>query len=155
QTCSWACSCHGPGGHSAAPPPAKEQSAIGCGTRIVSKIAGAAPVAQLDRASGFEPEGREFESLRARQSPCSRAGADPPAFPTLLELVRLGLQTEQNLIVAPCAREGQIGCSLHYDAREHCSRSRSSSRCSRPVRGSLPDGMEATIRASAPTSALS
>ncbi len=28
---------------------------------------GSAPVAQLDRASGFEPEGREFESLRARQ----------------------------------------------------------------------------------------
>jgi hypothetical protein len=27
---------------------------------------GIAPVAQLDRASGFEPEGREFESLRAR-----------------------------------------------------------------------------------------
>ena len=26
------------------------------------------PVAQLDRASGYEPEGREFESLRARQS---------------------------------------------------------------------------------------
>src|SRR4249920_844075 len=25
----------------------------------------AAPVAQLDRASGYEPEGREFESLRA------------------------------------------------------------------------------------------
>ena len=25
-----------------------------------------APVAQLDRASGYEPEGREFESLRAR-----------------------------------------------------------------------------------------
>ena len=24
-----------------------------------------APVAQLDRASGYEPEGREFESLRA------------------------------------------------------------------------------------------
>src|ERR1700733_6993637 len=28
-----------------------------------------APVAQLDRASGFEPEGREFESLRAREIP--------------------------------------------------------------------------------------
>ena len=28
--------------------------------------AASAPVAQLDRASGFEPEGREFESLRAR-----------------------------------------------------------------------------------------
>src|SRR5687767_15786278 len=27
-----------------------------------------APVAQLDRVSGYEPEGREFESLRARQS---------------------------------------------------------------------------------------
>src|SRR5690348_7595673 len=26
-----------------------------------------APVAQLDRAPGFEPGGREFESLRARQ----------------------------------------------------------------------------------------
>src|SRR5215218_6665449 len=26
-----------------------------------------APVAQLDRASGYEPEGREFESLRAHQ----------------------------------------------------------------------------------------
>src|SRR6516164_9046541 len=26
-----------------------------------------APLAQLDRASGYEPEGREFESLRARQ----------------------------------------------------------------------------------------
>src|SRR5262245_14580078 len=26
-----------------------------------------APVAQLDRASGYEPEGREFESLRAYQ----------------------------------------------------------------------------------------
>ena len=26
-----------------------------------------APVAQLDRACGYEPQGREFESLRARQ----------------------------------------------------------------------------------------
>jgi len=31
-------------------------------------LALAAPVAQLDRASGFEPEGREFESLRARET---------------------------------------------------------------------------------------
>src|SRR5271165_6883623 len=28
-----------------------------------------APVAQLDRASGYEPEGREFESLRAHHFP--------------------------------------------------------------------------------------
>jgi hypothetical protein len=27
-----------------------------------------APLAQLDRASGYEPEGREFESLRAHHS---------------------------------------------------------------------------------------
>ena len=27
-----------------------------------------APVAQLDRVSGFEPGGREFESLRARHN---------------------------------------------------------------------------------------
>ncbi len=33
-----------------------------------SSLTVAAPVAQLDRASGFEPEGRGFESLRARQS---------------------------------------------------------------------------------------
>src|SRR5258708_10323746 len=33
-----------------------------------------APLAQLDRASGYEPEGREFESLRAHQiSPGSSA----------------------------------------------------------------------------------
>src|SRR2546429_36874 len=30
-----------------------------------------APVAQLDRASGYEPEGREFESPRARHFPQS------------------------------------------------------------------------------------
>ena len=30
-----------------------------------------APVAQLDRVTGFEPVGREFESLRARQIPCT------------------------------------------------------------------------------------
>ncbi len=36
-----------------------------------------APVAQLDRASGFEPEGREFESLRARHFP---VGLNRPAL---------------------------------------------------------------------------
>jgi hypothetical protein len=33
------------------------------------QIHSGAPVAQLDRASGYEPEGREFESLRARHFP--------------------------------------------------------------------------------------
>ena len=32
----------------------------------------AAPVAQLDRVTGFEPVGREFESLRARHFPLAR-----------------------------------------------------------------------------------
>jgi hypothetical protein len=38
---------------------------------------GSAPVAQLDRAAGFEPVGREFESLRAHQK--SVAATPPPA----------------------------------------------------------------------------
>jgi hypothetical protein len=33
---------------------------------IICKPQRCAPLAQLDRASGYEPEGREFESLRAR-----------------------------------------------------------------------------------------
>ena len=32
---------------------------------LVAILWAVAPVAQLDRASGYEPEGREFESLRA------------------------------------------------------------------------------------------
>jgi hypothetical protein len=34
----------------------------------MSIIPACAPVAQLDRVSGFEPGGREFESLRAHQN---------------------------------------------------------------------------------------
>ena len=34
-----------------------------------------APVAQLDRAPGYEPGGREFESLRARQFSLVRSEA--------------------------------------------------------------------------------
>lgn len=37
-----------------------------CGILINSSIA---PLAQLDRAFGYEPKGREFESLRARHFP--------------------------------------------------------------------------------------
>jgi hypothetical protein len=36
---------------------------FGCSTFLFS-----APVAQLDRAFGFEPKGREFESLRAHHN---------------------------------------------------------------------------------------
>src|SRR5262245_3931716 len=44
---------------------------------FLSIILRIAPVAQLDRAPGFEPGGREFESLRARQSlQSSPSGAD-------------------------------------------------------------------------------
>ena len=34
-------------------------------TLVIIRFESKAPVAQLDRASGYEPEGREFESLRA------------------------------------------------------------------------------------------
>jgi hypothetical protein len=39
-----------------------------CGSSavIMNRSRVIAPLAQLDRASGYEPEGREFESLRAR-----------------------------------------------------------------------------------------
>lgn len=39
-----------------------------------------APVAQLDRAPGFEPGGREFESLRARHSLDRVQGHSSEAF---------------------------------------------------------------------------
>src|SRR6185312_13992043 len=45
--------------------PAAEQSVACVSSKLMDLPL--APVAQLDRASGFEPEGREFESLRARQ----------------------------------------------------------------------------------------
>jgi C_GCAxxG_C_C family probable redox protein len=38
---------------------------------MIAELTSYAPVAQLDRASGFEPEGRGFESLRAYQSALS------------------------------------------------------------------------------------
>jgi hypothetical protein len=37
-----------------------------------SRFCRVAPVAQLDRASGYEPEGRMFESCRAHHSPLER-----------------------------------------------------------------------------------
>jgi hypothetical protein len=45
-----------------------------------------APVAQLDRASGYEPEGRPFESVRAHQQlhSCHAVGAVSPTMPSSL-----------------------------------------------------------------------
>src|SRR5580704_8535106 len=45
----------------------------------------AALVAQLDRASDFESEGREFESLRARQSALLGMVIGNPVFHTWLQ----------------------------------------------------------------------
>ena len=47
-----------------------------------------APVAQLDRALGFEPRGRRFESFRARQFPLTTVSTD---------LARRGLRVQTNL----------------------------------------------------------
>ena len=41
---------------------------VGFGPRCYHRSVRSAPVAQLDRAIGFEPIGRGFESLRARHS---------------------------------------------------------------------------------------
>jgi hypothetical protein len=45
-------------------------------------LADSAPVAQLDRASGYEPEGREFESPRAHHFPIDSGYTAfyPPCF---------------------------------------------------------------------------
>jgi hypothetical protein len=40
-----------------------------------------APLAQLDRASGYEPEGREFESLRAHHISSLQPSKSTPASP--------------------------------------------------------------------------
>ena len=37
------------------------------GATLIGSFGNNAPVAQLDRVPGFEPGGREFKSLRARQ----------------------------------------------------------------------------------------
>jgi hypothetical protein len=42
--------------------------AVSARVRVVYNFEKRAPLAQLDRASGYEPEGREFESLRAHHS---------------------------------------------------------------------------------------
>jgi hypothetical protein len=46
------------------------------------------PVAQLDRAAGFEPAGRGFESLRARQTPTYLTPTVQPRFLTALMAFR-------------------------------------------------------------------
>ena len=63
-----------------------------------------APVAQLDRVSGYEPEGREFESLQARQlSPSTdflvRARRDSaPALHVLWAGLRLSPQDTSSYV---------------------------------------------------------
>ena len=49
-------------------PDAKRFSGVLSSDIILAFTHHLAPLAQLDRASGYEPEGREFESLRARHS---------------------------------------------------------------------------------------
>src|ERR1700735_188534 len=58
--------------------------------RESAKLAAHAPVAQLDRAPGFEPGGRRFESVRARLalSPEARSALRQP-FPAFDVPVKL------------------------------------------------------------------
>ena len=77
---------------------------------------GHAPVAQLDRASGFEPEGREFESLRARHTslmandvlpilPSTKVAALLAHYPQL-EDVLIGIAPPFKKLKNPLLRKG-------------------------------------------------
>jgi putative transposase len=58
-----------------------------------------APVAQLDRAFGFEPKGREFESLRAHQyDTYVRVQPILDRVPHLRELLQAGEQDDYKLL---------------------------------------------------------
>src|SRR6266699_3402612 len=82
-----------------------------------------APLAQLDRASGYEPEGREFESLRARHS----FHAVAKKFPTS-GLGRLGPTSKFNpTLLASRRRYSSSSCVCEYlsvvrkeECRIHC-----------------------------------
>ncbi len=47
---------------------------LSVGLEFATVVAYQAPVAQLDRVLGFEPSGRRFESVRARQLLCAHTG---------------------------------------------------------------------------------
>jgi len=68
-------------------------------TQCIFHFRNSAPVAQLDRVPGFEPGGREFESLRARQEN-QKLNADSGS-----SLSRLSRET--TFIVAPIVALGR------------------------------------------------
>ena len=55
--------------HTQGAPPRSSPSRVAIGRPACENSRLGAPVAQLDRVPGYEPGGREFESLRARQLP--------------------------------------------------------------------------------------
>ena len=58
-----------------------EASAEGRASLTVGILLTAAPVAQLDRASGYEPEGQQFESVRAHHfSPIYNSSKAPQPY---------------------------------------------------------------------------
>ena len=61
-----------------------------------------APLAQLDRASGYEPEGREFESLRAHHSFKHPPRKSHPQF--WVQFVQLAIAVPQRA----CGNPGQL-----------------------------------------------
>ena len=65
-----------------------------------------APVAQLDRVSGYEPEGQGFESLPARQSRVITFVVD--LFFCCIEFQGLEPPLENNLRTHPCAEVSNI-----------------------------------------------
>src|SRR5580658_6702533 len=58
-----------------------------------------APVAQLDRAAGFEPVGREFESLRAHQITPNHSTLTVCNYPPLTSLLARGSMSCQMVVI--------------------------------------------------------
>src|SRR6185312_16808397 len=75
-----------------------------------------APVAQLDRASGYEPEGRVFESLRAHHSEYLRHQASPELNPS--GAINALLQREINIPHKQKSRRPDISSSQRDSSRQ-------------------------------------
>ena len=78
---------------------------------VVLRFVRKAPVAQLDRASGYEPEGREFESLRAHHSSALHpflfsGGEDPERVSYLIAMVTPGWLCLAVAAVPPATNTG-------------------------------------------------
>ena len=101
-------------------------TATACG--IIKATRFQAPVAQLDRVSGYEPEGRRFESFRARQK-CEKAIQQRTAFflqnhiPVYLQWPPLLQLEEQHSSLE--LQDPPLGWQLQFESSEQSKSSQS------------------------------